>query len=294
MSAARSLAAAAVFLGLLVTAASAGAQAIATVRVTHQSVVMEQPRGDSLRIGMVQPGDEYEVLATSGSWVQVTAGDRGAAGKGAWTRGWIHAGAVEVIGALPRTAERPRAAPGRLRVRAFGQAGGTLFTARNSFETILGSAFGAVSGGGVQVVLPNDVFVQVSTERFRETGERVLVDGGQLFTLESDADVAVTPVLVTLGFRSREYSRMAPYVGFGVGWHQLREDWAGVEVGTHRKIGYHVLGGIEYPLGRWVALGGEAQWATVPKALGDSGISAVYDERNLGGTSFRFKLIVGN
>jgi hypothetical protein len=37
-----------------------------------------------------------------------------------------------------------------------------------------------------------------------------------------------------------------------------------------------------------------AQWATVPKALGESGISAVYGERNLGGTSFRFKLIVGN
>jgi hypothetical protein len=116
------------------------------------------------------------------------------------------------------------------------------------------------------------------------------------FDLQFAAGTPTGPAatLATLGFRSREYSRMAPYVGFGVGWHQLREEWAAVDAATYLKIGYHVLGGIEYPLGRWVALGAEAQWTTVPKALGESGISAVYGERNLGGTSFRFKLIVGN
>jgi hypothetical protein len=43
----------------------------------------------------------------------------------------------------------------------------------------------------------------------------------------------------------------------------------------------------------WFWIGGEAQWATVPKALGESGLSAVYEEKDLGGVTFRLKLIVG-
>ncbi len=60
------------------------------------------------------------------------------------------------------------------------------------------------------------------------------------------------------------------------------------------KIGYHVAGGAEFPLARWVSLAGELQWATVPKELGETGVSARFDEDNLGGTTFRFKFIVGH
>jgi hypothetical protein len=47
------------------------------------------------------------------------------------------------------------------------------------------------------------------------------------------------------------------------------------------------------PSGGWLALAGEAQWTAVPKALGETGLSAAFGEDDLGGTTFRFKLIVG-
>jgi hypothetical protein len=58
-------------------------------------------------------------------------------------------------------------------------------------------------------------------------------------------------------------------------------------------MGYHLLGGAEYALLPWVWVAGEVQWATVPDALGESGVSSVFEEDDLGGTTFRVKLIFG-
>jgi hypothetical protein len=60
-----------------------------------------------------------------------------------------------------------------------------------------------------------------------------------------------------------------------------------------RKAGVHVVGGVELPVARFLAIAGEAQYASVPKALGETGLSAVYGEENLGGATFRFKVLVG-
>ena len=60
-----------------------------------------------------------------------------------------------------------------------------------------------------------------------------------------------------------------------------------------RFSGYHLLGGAEYRIRRWIALGGDVTWATVPDAIGEGGVSAQFDETNLGGTSIRFKITIG-
>jgi hypothetical protein len=57
--------------------------------------------------------------------------------------------------------------------------------------------------------------------------------------------------------------------------------------------GYHLLGGAEYKITQWLGLAGEASWTTVPDAIGESGVSAAFNETNLGGTTFRFKLTIG-
>jgi hypothetical protein len=270
------------------------AQTGATVRITRATVVLEAPRGDSIPVASVSVGDVLEVLDRQGNWYQVSAPDT-ATGKTKWDRGWIHASTVELTGTLPGGPEAPRL-PGRLQIRGFAQTGGTLFAARDSFDTILGSPFGFQYGGGGQVVFPNGLFAQVSVDRFRETGSRVLVSGTQIFTLDLPAQITVTPVLLSAGYRSASHRRYAPYVGAGIGWHTLTEHSPALlatERITERKIGYHVLGGVELPLARWVSLAGEARWATVPKALGETGVSAVFGEDDLGGTTFSFKFIVG-
>ena len=273
--------------------------ASATVRVTKNTVVMEQPRGDSIRVATVTPGLVLDVIGVRDRWYLVTPSVP-ATTKTTWERGWIHASAVELVsGTLPRSPDAGAAAPpaprGPLRIRAFAQTGGTLFLADDSFDTILGSPFGPIVGGGAQVVFPNAAFVQVSVERFRETGTRAFVSGTNIFTLDEPVTVTVQPVLATVGYRSGAYRRFAPYLGAGLGWHELTEEspTGAVERSGKWKIGYHVIGGSELVLSRVFAIAGEVQWATVPKAMGDTGVSSVFGEDDLGGFTFRIKLMVG-
>jgi hypothetical protein len=48
-------------------------------------------------------------------------------------------------------------------------------------------------------------------------------------------------------------------------------------------------------LARWFGVGGEVQLSTVPDALGQdpNGVSAAFEERNLGGVAFRVKFVIG-
>ena len=285
------LVAIAVLLASVCAGAPVAAQGPTTARVTRAAVVLEQPRGDSLRVATVAAGDILEVHEQQGNWFRVSPQTPPGTAP-AWERGWIHASSLDSSAAAAfETAAR---APGRLQVRAFGQAGGTLFTADDSFDTILGSPFGPVVGGGAQVVFPNSAFVQVSFERFRETGTRALVSGDQVFTVDTPATIEVQPVMVTVGYLAREYGRFAPFLGAGIGWHTLTEESPSVADRTREsKVGYHVVAGTEFALARWVALAGEVQWAGVPDLIGETGISAAFQEDDLGGTTFRFKFIIG-
>jgi hypothetical protein len=273
-------------------AAAADAQTPPTVRVTRDTVVLEQPRGDSLAVGRAAAGAVYQVVGRRENWLLVLAPETGGATP-AWLRGWIHLGSVEVVSGSLEIGTRPRPR-GRFMVRGFGQTGGVVFDAHDSFDTLVGSSAGLMSGAGGQVVFPSGVYVQVSVDRFRETGSRVLVSGNQFFTLDAPTQITVTPILATVGYRSPAHPRFAPYLGGGVGLHRLREEAPlSADRIDERKAGVHVVGGVELPVARFLAIAGEAQYASVPKALGETGLSAVYGEENLGGATSRFKVLVG-
>ena len=283
-----------VALGVMLTCVEVRAQVGPTVRVTRPTVVVDAPRGDSVPLGSVAAGDVLEVIDQQGNWYLVGA-PAAAVATTKWDRGWIHVTAVELQGTLPsgRTVRRP---PGRLMLRAFGNTAGTLFSARDSFDTLLGRPFGVLYGGGAQVVLPSGTFAQVSVDKFRGSGSRVLVSGTQIFATDIPMRVTITPVLVSAGHRSAASRRYVPYLAVGLGWYALKEDspaFPGDDV-SQGKIGYHVTGGTEFPIARWVAVAGEVQWATVPKGLGETGVSARFDEDDLGGTTLRLKFIIGN
>jgi len=185
-----------------------------------------------------------------------------------------------------------------LMVRGFGDVGSTTFTAEQSFAAVLGSATGVVFGGGVEVVLPVRVFANVRASRFHETGQRVFLFEGEQFDLGIPTTITVTPVQVTGGYRFGFSDRVIPYAGAGVGWYGFKEASqfsTDAENVDDRFTGFHILGGAEIGLWRWLALAGELQWATVPDAFGDdpNSVSHEFNESNLGGTTFRFKIIVG-
>lgn len=298
MSRTTTIVAAAVLLAMC-CASPARAQSAAgpTVRVLRHTTVLENPRGDSFVLGTVDAGEVLEVLDRQGTWYHVIAPARMAR-----PRGWIQAASVQLIGTLPTppgqvaaaAVKRPR---GRLMVRGFGQAGASLFTAKNSFETIFGTAAGTMFGAGGQVVFPNGGFVQASGERFTKTGSRVFVSGTQVFTLDVPDTITVTPIHVTVGYRDHTYRAAAPYFGVGLGWQMFREESssaADAQQVDHGHISYHVMGGIEIPVSAWLSVAGEIQWTGVPNGLGDAGIGTVVHEDDLGGVAFRFKLIIGH
>ena len=95
---------------------------------------------------------------------------------------------------------------------------------------------------------------------------------------------------------SRPSRGWAPYVGGGIGLVQYEETADFAEAGDDVKetfTSYHVLGGIDIPLGSWLAFGAEVNYRWVPDALGEGGASREFGETDLGGYTLRARFIVG-
>ena len=184
-----------------------------------------------------------------------------------------------------------------LAFRGFVDGGSTTFTAKKSFTAIFGTDSGIVYGGGVEGVARN-IFLNVRASRFKKTGERVFVFEGEEFRLGIPATVTITPIELNVGYRFDFGSWVVPYAGVGAGWHQYAETSPFNEDSENVKetfSGYQVAGGAEFRLARWLGAAAEAQWSRVPDGLGqdDNSVSKTFEETDLGGTTFRVKIIIG-
>lgn len=182
-------------------------------------------------------------------------------------------------------------------VRGFADVGARSFKATDSFEAIFGRATGSVFGGGVEVVIRHGFFVDFRASRFRNTGERVFRFNNEIFELGIPTTVTITPLVLTGGYRFERW-RLVPYGGAGVGWHRYEETSRFAEPSENVDEtfrGYHLVGGAEYRIWRWIAVAAEGEWATVPDALGTdpNGISREFNEDDLGGATFRVKVVIG-
>jgi len=216
--------------------------------------------------------------------------------KGAMVRGAVVRGCigVAILAMFVSSAE----AQSGFMVRGFADVGAKTFTANESFDAVLGKSGGMVFGGGGEIVLPQRIFVGVRMSRFRETGERVFLFEDEVFRLGIPVTLTITPVELTGGYRFDFGQRLVPFAGGGVGWHRYQEssEFATDEENVdERHTGYHLLGGVELRVARWLGIGGEAQWTTVRDALGadPNGAAAHFGESDLGGTTFRVKIVLG-
>lgn len=204
--------------------------------------------------------------------------------------------AVPVSAAAQR---RPAAARESWSVQGFGLAGVTFFTANETFDAILETSSGPMLGGGLRVVVPGGPYLEVGAWRFRQDGERAFVGvGGDVFRLGIPATVTMTPLEVTAGWRFRGLlgRRVTPYLGAGftsLRYEETSEFAAADEDVNERFSGYHLTGGVEWRLHRWVALTGDVMWTAIPDAIGGGGVSQVFEEDDLGGTSLRVRIVLG-
>jgi hypothetical protein len=193
-------------------------------------------------------------------------------------------------------------------IRGFVTFGNFSATARESFEAVLGSNSGPIFGGGAHVLLPRGIYVEVAASRFSRDGERVFVAGDDIFPLGIPVEVTLTPLEFTGGWRYRHCPRtpktrslpcrptIVPYVGGGLSSYRYQEtsDFADEDENVDDRFnGFHILGGVEYLPVRWMAIGGEVAWSSIADAIGEGGVSAAFNEDNLGGTTIRLKISFG-
>jgi hypothetical protein len=198
---------------------------------------------------------------------------------------------------------RPRASASRpsrsVQIGGYAMAGRIDFTAAESFDAILGTHAGPIFGGGARIGLPlGGLFVDVGASRFRAEGERVFVAGETIFPLGIPVEVIVTPLEISAGWRFAipRAPKFAAYAAGGLTslkYQETSEFSTPSEDVEETFKGYHLLGGAEYKITRWLGVAGEATWTTVPDAIGESGVSEAFNESDLGGKSFRFKITIG-
>jgi opacity protein-like surface antigen len=89
---------------------------------------------------------------------------------------------------------------------------------------------------------------------------------------------------------------LKPYLGGGFGWVGYKEtsDFAASGEDTDdRFTSFHVLGGVEVPLWKWIGAAAEFNYRWAGGAFGEAGVSREFGEDDLGGPSFRVKLTIG-
>ena len=211
-------------------------------------------------------------------------------GRNRWS--WVALAGAALLLSVPADAQS------RVSLRGFGDIGWTTFAAKQSFAAVLGSETGRLLGGGVDVVVARRVFVTLRASRFRDVGQRVFLFDGAQFNLGIPTTITLTPLELTAGYRLDRGWRVVPYGGAGISRHRYEEVSAFAEDSENvddRFSGYHVLGGAELRLAQWLGAALEAQWTTVPDALGDdpNSVSRAFNESDLGGVTLRLKVIVG-
>jgi hypothetical protein len=202
-----------------------------------------------------------------------------------------------LIGLALATPAAAQVAPS-LSIRPFVMATDQSFAAVDTFDAAFGKTYFPFLGGGVQVVVRDRFFAEVSASRFRQNGERAYRRAGQAFKLGIPLTATIMPFEITGGyrFRLRQLPRLRPYVAAGFGSYGYKETSAfadpGEDVDT-RRSGFVLNGGAEFRLHRWIGLAADVQYSHVPGILGQAGLSQQAGETDLGGVAGRFKLVVG-
>lgn len=204
------------------------------------------------------------------------------------------------VTAFAQAAPRPQPPPSRpVEIGGYVMLGLMNFTAADTFDVGLGSPYGSIFGGGARVGLPlGGLFVNVGAWQFRDRGQRVFVFEDQAFPLGIPLDVTITPLEISGGwqFRFRRSPQLRPYLAGGFtsyGYKETSEFATDAENVDERFKGYHLTGGVEFPVQEWIGVAWEVNWTTVPDAIGDGGVSAEFNESNLGGIAFRFNITIG-
>jgi hypothetical protein len=161
-----------------------------------------------------------------------------------------------------------------------------------------GSSGGGTYGGFFQIGVGHSFVVSAHGRFFEKTGERVFVEnaGGEVFRLGHPLTIRLIPMYGMVAYRIGQSPRWAPYFGAGIGATSYKEtsDVAGlIETSTATKASYHFSAGVDFLSGP-LRVGVEVTYSLVPNTIGESGVSKVYGESDVGGATIVGRLGFGS
>lgn len=198
-------------------------------------------------------------------------------------------------GAQVRTPARPPVRPRRapLGLRAYGFSDSTQMTAADTFIGVLGSKTTTGVGGGVEVLrLWEGLFARVNYSQSSAEGVRSVVFDGEVIPLGIPMRIKLNPLEAGAGWRA-DLGRRAIVGVYGGGSlvrmrYRQTSDFAETGEDVDETFnGFSAYGGADVTIARWLMIGAEGQYRTVPNGLGQDGISAELGDTDLGGLTFR-------
>lgn len=189
---------------------------------------------------------------------------------------------------LPVSARAQTTSP--VGVRAWFGLDFNTMSASDSFDAVLGSAQLLGFGGGADVTVWKNAFARVSFSRAKKDGERAVIFNREVIPIGVPITVSYTPIEIGGGWQFPLAGGVRPYAGAGLFRLRYKEesDFGVPDDSVDlSKNGYVVFGGVEVPVWQYVIVGGEAQFRSVPDAIGTGGVSRDFEEKNLGGFTLR-------
>ncbi len=202
--------------------------------------------------------------------------------------------APTTAGQQGRGASQARRAREPFLIRGFGELGYFQLAAKESFNAIFDKDCDLVAGGGADAIWPSGLFASAEVEWFRMKGERAFVLDDQVFRLGIEDVVTVVPISMTLGYHFGRSPVARPFAGAGFGVFLFREhaDFAqGGEDLSENFGSLHVLGGVDLVRRRRISTAVEGRYTWVRDSIGEGGVSAGFDETDLGGFTIKVKVL---
>ena len=182
-------------------------------------------------------------------------------------------------------------------LRLFGLVSDQQFTAQDTFDASFGSSRGIFWGGGIEAVLPDGIFADLAVSRFKKTGQRAFISGGQVFGLGIPLTATITPIELTGGYRVRlKRVPIVPYVGVGVGSYSYQETSSFSDPSESidaRQFGVLGMVGAEVRVLTSMSASADVQYTRITGILGAGGLSQQANENDLGGLAVRVRIIIG-
>ena len=191
--------------------------------------------------------------------------------------------AAVVIALVPGTAWAQHA---RAASRAYVFDDATFMAASQTFKATVNESRLSSLGGGADVGITRHIFAHLSIESMSRDGSRAVIDNGKAFSLGIPLTVKLRPVDIGAGWQLTPHGRLGSHAGGGLSLQTYDETGAFAQPGDDVHMtnhGFFVFGGVDVTIARWLVAGADAEYRSIPNAIGAGGISLVYGESNLGG-----------